>query len=88
MIWNQKKTKLRAKLYATQLVGLTIVQMFGIDLVGLKEQVSIFLLFQKEKYGAVGALLQSVTPFSIASPHTGLTNANNIPFAAITIEDA
>ncbi|XP_054158520.1 carboxypeptidase Q-like [Oppia nitens] len=44
------------------------------------------------QYGAIGALIRSVTPFSINSPHTGgQTYANNvtkIPAVSITVEDA
>lgn len=40
-----------------------------------------------KKYGALAALVRSVTPFSIYSPHTG-TGSRSIPTAAITIEDA
>lgn len=44
------------------------------------------------EYGAVGALVRSVTPFSIESPHTGSTTYDEkfpkIPAAAIAIEDA
>jgi len=42
--------------------------------------------------GAVAALVRSVAPFSIDSPHTGIQsyskNATRIPVAAITIEDS
>lgn len=39
------------------------------------------------KYGALAALVRSVTPFSIYSPHTGVAS-QSIPTAALTIEDA
>lgn len=44
------------------------------------------------KYGAVGALVRSVTPQSISSVHAGIMhydpNYPKIPVAAITMEDA
>lgn len=39
------------------------------------------------KYGALAALVRSVTPFSIYSPHTGVAS-KSIPTAAVTVEDA
>lgn len=40
------------------------------------------------KYGAVAALVRSVTSFSINSVHTGIQHSTAIPIAAITVEDA
>ncbi|HEX4121475.1 MAG TPA: M28 family metallopeptidase [Verrucomicrobiae bacterium] len=44
------------------------------------------------RVGALAALVRSITPFSIQSPHTGgmsyATNVAKIPAAAITVEDA
>lgn len=42
---------------------------------------------KSSKYGAVAALIRSVTPFSIYSPHAG-HGSKSIPTAAITLEDA
>lgn len=38
--------------------------------------------------GAVAALVRSVTPFSLRTPHTGSSTTASIPAAAITLEDA
>lgn len=40
------------------------------------------------KYGGVGALIRSLTPFSVSSVHTGSQADCSIPTAAITVEDA
>lgn len=44
------------------------------------------------QYGAVGALVRSVTPDSVASVHAGVMHygggVKRIPVAAITVEDA
>ncbi|CAL7937445.1 unnamed protein product [Xylocopa violacea] len=47
---------------------------------------------EASKYGAVAALVNSVTPFSLYTPHAGIVsygkNATSIPAASITAEDA
>ena len=40
------------------------------------------------KYGAVAALVRSVASFSISSVHAGIQQNQEIPIAAITVEDA
>jgi carboxypeptidase Q len=41
-----------------------------------------------EAHGALAALIRSVTPYSIQTPHTGSTHASSIPAVSITLEDA
>ncbi|OMH81089.1 Carboxypeptidase Q [Zancudomyces culisetae] len=41
-----------------------------------------------EAYGAVGALVQSITGYSLVTPHTGTMDPSGIPAAAISVEDS
>ncbi|KAG0628707.1 hypothetical protein M758_1G046500 [Ceratodon purpureus] len=41
-----------------------------------------------EAHGAIAALIRSVTPYGIQTPHTGSTHTSSIPAVSITIEDA
>lgn len=41
-----------------------------------------------EKYGAVAALIRSISPYGMQTPHTGATSPSGIPAVAITLEDA
>lgn len=47
---------------------------------------------EASKYGAIGSLVRSITPFSLQTPHTGVMRYNEsfpkIPHAAITLETA
>jgi carboxypeptidase Q len=40
------------------------------------------------KAGGVAALVRSVTPFGLQTPHAGTTDLASVPAAAITVEDA
>ncbi|OMJ08478.1 Carboxypeptidase Q [Smittium culicis] len=41
-----------------------------------------------QEYGAVGVLVQSITGYSLVTPHTGVMNPADIPAAAISVEDS
>lgn len=48
----------------------------------------VFGAARAESYGAIAALVRSVTPFGTQTPHTGSTDPSNIPAVSITLEDA
>ncbi|KAJ1918929.1 hypothetical protein H4219_002285 [Mycoemilia scoparia] len=54
------------------------------DSVGFRSRSAV----EAEKYGAVGVLVRSITPFSMVNPHTGYSAPAGIPAAAVTAEDA
>jgi carboxypeptidase Q len=70
------------------------IVLFNVPFTGYGPTVQYRLLgaIAAARAGAVAALLRSVTPFSLQSPHTGamsyVDNVPKIPFAAITVEDA
>jgi carboxypeptidase Q len=41
-----------------------------------------------QQYGAVAALVRSISPFGLQTPHTGSSEPTTIPAMAITLEDA
>ncbi|CAM6007997.1 unnamed protein product [Sphagnum balticum] len=41
-----------------------------------------------QQYGAVAALIRSISPFGLQTPHTGSSEPTTIPAMAITLEDA
>lgn len=41
-----------------------------------------------QQYGAVAALIRSISPFGLQTPHTGSSEPTTIPAVAITLEDA
>ncbi|MDH3458446.1 MAG: M28 family peptidase, partial [Gemmatimonadota bacterium] len=70
------------------------IVLFNVPFTGYGRTVQYRLLgaIAAARAGAVAALLRSVTPYSLQTPHTGamsyVDDAPQIPFAAITVEDA
>ncbi len=70
------------------------IVLFNVPFTGYGPTVQYRLLgaIAAARAGAVAALLRSVTPFSLQTPHTGAMSYQDdvpkIPFAAITVEDA
>ena len=59
-----------------------------IDCYGLSVGYRTSGAFEAAKYGALAALVRSVTGFSMATPHTGMTDGTTpIPTASLTVED-
>ncbi|XP_054158512.1 carboxypeptidase Q-like, partial [Oppia nitens] len=72
--------------------GKFVVYNYDFDSYGKSVQYRLQGATRAGQYGAIGALIRSVTPFSLNTPHTGyITYDNNIqkiPAVSITVEDA